>query len=226
MILTRMRRIFGGPPRARMPWACDPRDLHVSFRDGENSLRCTLSEPQGRQITGRLRARLTGCCRIPHACACGTDLGTSGGRDEPEPRRFQSQQLELLSWGFPKMPLHRDPDRASTPGWLPTLRLGDANSELVPSLPFLPASTVCSARPPQVCCTLHPIMGFGPFRVFRTELALRRPQPRRPSPEPRFTPFRSLSLFRSRTSSPRPLPPRRSTMPRTEVRGAVPTSRP
>jgi len=35
----------------------------------------------------------------------------------------------------------------------------------VPPLPFLPASTVYSARPPQVCCTLHPIMGFGPFQA-------------------------------------------------------------
>jgi hypothetical protein len=35
----------------------------------------------------------------------------------------------------------------------------------VPSLPFLPASTVYSARPLQVCCTLHPIMGFGPFQA-------------------------------------------------------------
>jgi hypothetical protein len=108
---------------------------------------------------------------------------------------------------------------------LPTLRLEDASLELVPSLPFLPASTASSARPPQVCCTLHPIMGFGPFRVSEVEHALRRFQPRAPSPEPRFTPFRAFSLVASRTASPRPLPPRRSTRPRTEVRGAVPTSR-
>jgi len=73
--------------------------------------------------------------------------------------------LELLSWGFPKIPLHRGPALASTPRWLPTLRPEVASLVLVPPLPFLPASTVFSARTSQVCCTLHPIMGFGPFRV-------------------------------------------------------------
>jgi len=74
-------------------------------------------------------------------------------------------RLELLSWGFPKIPLHRDADRASTPRRLPVLRPEDANLVHVPSLPFLPASTVYSARPLQVCCTLHPTMGFGPFQA-------------------------------------------------------------
>jgi len=46
---------------------------------------------------------------------------------------------------------------------------------LVPSLPFLPAPTVCSAAKPdpktwplgssQVCCTLQPTVGFTPFRA-------------------------------------------------------------
>jgi len=124
-------------------------------------------------------------------------------------------ELELLSWGFPKTPLHREPDRASTPGWLPTLRLEDANLELVPSLPFLPASTASSARPPQVCCTLHPIMGFGPFRVNDAEHALRRFQPRLPSPEPRFTPFRAFS-------SPSAVPRHRGPCPRAVRRHRAP----
>jgi hypothetical protein len=209
-----------------MPVACGPRDLHLSFRDRENESLSIARRPS---------------CRFPWtpagACALPTPdrytlarvrprlrlLRSSG---EPEQPSDLSRKLELLSWGFPKTPLHRDPDRASTPGWRTTLRLEDASLELVPSLPFLPASTVSSAQPPQVCCTLHPIMGFGPFRVNDAEHALRRFQPRLPSPGPRFTPFRAFSLVRSRTASPRPLPPRRSTMPRTEVRGAVPTSRP
>ena len=93
-------------------------------------------------------------------------------------------------------------------------------------MPFLPASTASSARPPQGCCTLHPIMGFGPFRVNDADHALRRFQPRLPSPEPRFTPFRA---FPSPAAVPRhrgPCPRAVRRHPRTEVRGAVPTSRP
>jgi len=200
MILTRVHRIFGGLARARMPLACGPRVLHLSFRDRERELSPVHA------VRGSLH---TSACALP------------------------SRKLELLSWGFPKTPLHRDPDRASTPGWLPTLRLEDASLELVPSLPFLPASTASSARPPQVCCTLHPIMGFGPFRVNDAEHAFRRFQPRLPSPEPRFTPFRAFFLVRSRTASPRPLPPRRfdgSNAPKCEVpfrpRGLAPPTSP
>lgn len=41
-------------------------------------------------------------------------------------------------------------------------------SGLVPSLPFLPASTVCSALAPfQACCILKPIMGFTRFQPER-----------------------------------------------------------
>jgi hypothetical protein len=43
------------------------------------------------------------------------------------------------------------------------LRPGATTSRFVPSLPFLPASTVSSARAPQACCILQPIMGFTAF---------------------------------------------------------------
>ena len=69
-------------------------------------------------------------------------------------------------------------------------------------------------------------MGFGPFRVNDAEHALRRFQPRLPSPEPRFAPFRA---FPSPAAVPRhrgPCPRAVRRLPRTEVRGAVPTSRP
>lgn len=80
-------------------------------------------------------------------------------------------------------------------------------SRLVPSLPFLPASTVSAARPTQVCCTLHPILGFGPFWALVLDLASRRHRFPGTSPEPRFTPFRA---FPSSTAVPRhrgPCPP-------------------
>jgi hypothetical protein len=64
----------------------------------------------------------------------------------------------------------------------------------VPSLPFLPASTVYSARPLQVCCTLHPIMGFGPFQA--PSLALPRGN------------TNDLNLPRDRASHPSELSPR------------------
>jgi hypothetical protein len=56
-----------------------------------------------------------------------------------------------------------------------SLRPGDAISRLVPSLPFLPTSTVCSARVPQECCILQPTMGFTSFRTALR--SLRRPRP-------------------------------------------------
>jgi hypothetical protein len=125
-------------------------------------------------------------------------------------------RFELLSWGFPKIPLHRDPDRASTPGRLPALRHEDANLVHVPPLPFLPASTVYSARPSQVCCTLHPIMGFGPFQApppghlaaARTISTL---------PETALHTLQSFLLDHSRTASPRPLPSHRSIAPRMKL---------
>jgi len=48
-------------------------------------------------------------------------------------------------------------------------RPGVATTRLVPSLPFLPTSTVFSARAPQACCIPQPIMGFT---VFQRDLAL------------------------------------------------------
>jgi len=48
-------------------------------------------------------------------------------------------------------------------------RPGVAASRLVPSLSFLPTSTVFSARAPQACCIPQPTMGFT---VFQRDLAL------------------------------------------------------
>jgi len=83
----------------------------------------------------------------------------------------------------------------------------------VPSLPFLPASTVYSARPLQVCCTLHPIMGFGPFQ------APSQAPPRGSAndlnlPETALHTLQSFPLDYSRTASPRPLPSHRSSTSR------------
>jgi len=83
----------------------------------------------------------------------------------------------LLSWGSSILPLRRHDcrcvhsrmnRRSSFDPELP-------RSRLVPSLPFLPATTVCSAAKPnpktwslgssQVCCTLQPTVGFAPFRT-------------------------------------------------------------
>lgn len=71
----------------------------------------------------------------------------------------RARRLELLSWGFPKMPLHRDKICASTPERLPALRPEDATFRLVPSLSFLPTSTVYSARIP--AGLLHPAPDHG-----------------------------------------------------------------
>jgi len=157
-------------------------------------------------------------------------------------RRCPSEliRLELLSWGFPKIPLHRDTGRASTPRRLPVLRPEDANLVLVPSLPFLPASTVYSARPLQVCCTLHPIMGFGPFRApsltlpYGSTTDLNPPRDRASHPSelfPRPQPYRvtaalALSSFerltnetlRSQGLSPSPSPLPCPTLPSTTTR--------
>jgi hypothetical protein len=61
---------------------------------------------------------------------------------------------------------------------------------------------------PQVCCTLHPAMGFTTFPATPSSLA------RRPARRERHSPWcihtlRSVSLVRSRIASPRPLPSRR-----------------
>lgn len=96
---------------------------------------------------------------------------------------------DFLSWGSSqRSPLHRHPRCAFTPGSSPSplegcpadwtdvwtgfrqpLRRGfltnrrprNTNPGLVPPLPFLTTSTVCSAHRVQVCFTLLPIMGFA-----------------------------------------------------------------
>lgn len=115
------------------------------------------------------------------------------------------------------MPLHRDPDRASTPERLPAHRQKPATLLLVPPLPFLPASTASSARSPQVCCTLHPIMGFGSFQIRSSLPRLSAPPTTRILPESAVHTLQSLPLADRRTASPRPLPPRRSTATRRSV---------
>jgi hypothetical protein len=89
----------------------------------------------------------------------------------------RSQQEGLLSWGSSILPfrrhrrcVHSQTNRRSPFGPRPP-RL-----ELVPSLSFLPTSTVSSAARPrsedqglfggsQVCCTLQPAVGSTTFRV-------------------------------------------------------------
>jgi hypothetical protein len=61
---------------------------------------------------------------------------------------------------------------------------------------------------PQVCCTLHPVMGFAAFPAWRSET--RRPRQHQPFPSSALHTLQSLPLAVSRTSSPRPLPPRGS----------------
>lgn len=90
------------------------------------------------------------------SCGAGPRPGTCG-ESTPDSSRL------LL-----KDPLHRRPGCASTPGGgllhSPSARACQP-SGLVPSLPFLPASTVCSAHSVQVCCALQPIMGFTWFQA-------------------------------------------------------------
>jgi hypothetical protein len=90
------------------------------------------------------------------SCGAGPRPGTCG-ESTPDSSRL------LL-----KDPLHRRPGCASTPGGgllhSPSARACQP-SGLVPSLPFLPASTVCSAHSVQVCCALQPIMGFAWFQA-------------------------------------------------------------
>jgi hypothetical protein len=179
MVLMFAHRTSGGHPGARMPDGMRPScPSHLLQRRRVSSLLRTLPSPDPPETIGIRRHRPS-----------------------------EQIKLELLSWGFPKIPLHRDQDRASTPGWLPTLRLEVATLVLVPPLPFLPASTASSARPLQVCCTLHPIMRFGPFRDPSLVAPRGDTSALKPSPRPRFTPFRA---FPSRTAAPRhrdPCPP-------------------
>jgi hypothetical protein len=78
-----------------------------------------------------------------------------------------------------------------------------APTEHVPFHPrgFSPPRRFTPARCAQVCCTLHPVVGFGTFRVSRAEL------PRRSSSPGSAYTLRSFPLVGSRTASPRPLPP-------------------
>jgi hypothetical protein len=73
---------------------------------------------------------------------------------------------------FQSPPLHRKLHRASTPGrasFEGDLPFGSdlPGSELVPPLPFLPASTVCSARRP--AGLLHPASGHGVRHISRSK---------------------------------------------------------
>jgi hypothetical protein len=121
-------------------------------------------------------------------------LWTSGsGRTRPS---VLSRRLRLLSWGFPKIPLHRDPDRASTPGRLPVLRPGVATSVLVPPLPFLPASTVSSARP--LAGLLHPAPDPG---VRSVSGSCRGPSPPRGGAHQRRSPPRNRASHPSELCS-------------------------
>jgi hypothetical protein len=82
---------------------------------------------------------------------------------------------------------------------LSTIGPGLPSPGLVPSLLFLPASTVFSAQCLQVCCTLLPTMGFATFQA-------RSPSHHRARPE-HFRPDVAIGPWRAR---PRPLRPRTS----------------
>ena len=99
----------------------------------------------------------------------------------------RAQRLDS-SHGVHRSPLRRHGGRLRPlpPGPSSRLRSGTTNPELVPFLPFLPASTVSSAEggsedPPfdclQVCCTLQPAVGFTTFQTPRS--AFRLPATRR-----------------------------------------------
>jgi hypothetical protein len=99
----------------------------------------------------------------------------------------RSRQWGLLSWGSSRPPLRRRDCRCvhSRMNRRSSFGAEVPPSTLVPSLPFLPAPTVCSAARPfpnrgpktsirsrplgslQVCCTLQPAMGFAPFQAAR-----------------------------------------------------------
>lgn len=145
-------------------------DLRLSFRDAESPLSFACCSPPP--------------SRPYHA--------VGAARPSPQAR------APLL--GFSKTPLRRVLILASTPERSPALRSKVANLRRVPPLPFFPASTVCSARRLQVCCTLLPILGFTSFGRLST---LSREQG-----HPRCLPFEAFLLFHRRTASPRPLPSR------------------
>jgi len=85
-----------------------------------------------------------------------------------------SQQQDS-SHGVHRLPLHRHNRHCVHSRLSRRSGIGPEppRSKLVPSLPFLPASTVYSAEPAirrprafdglQVCCTLQPVMGFARF---------------------------------------------------------------
>jgi len=130
----------------------------------------------------------------------------------------------FLSWGFPKTapPPSKEP-RVHSGALLP-FGPGLPSSELVPPLPFLPASTVYAARPPQVYCALHPVLGFATFQVIRRRsrhwpVSLVSPGI---LPNGAVHTLQSLPLAVSRAASPRPLP----SHPSTGSQGFAPTSSP
>jgi len=98
-------------------------------------------------------------------------FGDVPSRVQPKPFacRF-TVESEFLSWGFQRSPLSRSPYRPSTPTYvsLPKdLVVGFGSRlprlELVPPLPFLPASTVYSKR--YFAGLLHPAADYGVHHV-------------------------------------------------------------
>ena len=120
-------------------------------------------------------------------------------RFQPKPSacRF-TVESELLSWGFQRPPLSRSPYHLSTPTYVtlpkdPAVGFGSRLPRLVlvPSLPFLPASTVYSKR--YFAGLLHPAADYGVHHVsglyHQTSLSLHSPEIPANLPESMFVGF-------------------------------------
>ena len=151
-----------GTSRLRAPWGRvdqwpDPRDLRISFEDALQRalllrrLPLCFSWPEGPPLLVESEARtpLMGLSKFAPPSASVQCVHS----------QLRRCSEELSRGWFPREP---------------SVRRGVAfgaklpRSALVPPLPFLPASTVCSAFAPfQACCILEPIMGFTRFQPER-----------------------------------------------------------
>jgi hypothetical protein len=138
-------------------------------------------------------------------------------------------QFKLLSWGCPK--IASPPIQASRVHSQrirrPSFGTGLPPLVLVPPLSFLPTSAACSARAPQVYCTLQPVMRFAPFPVWISGDPRGSTSDASTFPERALHTLQSFPLVVSRTASPRPLPSRGSTaLPTRDTRARLQSSEP